>query len=463
MYHPEPEPKKRKMSKLTNVTPDFNYMIRITFWNGLGFIFFMFIKSYVVIYFFGGSGVTLGIIMALQPLARLISMPLIGYLTDHKSKKLLVLIGSLGRTISYFLYWISIVIHNLFLFGAGTFCQGLLVAFFWPPFFALLSDKSFKGSRTQSLATGRGKMIGFGFLLGAFISIPIFALVSIFLPENIALMYSPLLIFATINLIAGRHFYLKVDEDLTFEKYYNSLDDSNLNISIIEEKIENLENNAVKRKKQDKIFYIGFFILILAIMVSSITGTIYSPFISAFLIENFLPNFSERIIPIIVMIVYFPAQVISQLIAPSIGKVFDRISPSLSIISVEIFKAVMIWLLIWAFSPIDFAFFLIFLYIALEASIYLIQAIMSRISIKHRGKIFGLNIWIDQLGRVIGPLIGGILWDRLGYNIPFLISIYIGLCFIPIFILAIRTLGPYMVEQTKIDKIGIMSMNKNSN
>ncbi len=118
------------MSELIKTTPDFNSMIRITFWNGLGFIFFMFLKSYVVIYFFGGSGVTLGIIVALQPFARLISMPLIGYLTDHSSKKRLVLIGSMGRTLAYTLYWISLVIHNLFLFGVGTFCQGLLVGFF---------------------------------------------------------------------------------------------------------------------------------------------------------------------------------------------------------------------------------------------------------------------------------------------------------------------------------------------
>ena len=43
-----------------------------------------------------------------------------------------------------------------------------------------------------------------------------------------------------------------------------------------------------------------------------------------------------------------------------------------------------------------------------------------------------------------------------------LISIYIGLCLIPIFIFAIRTLSPYMVEQVKIDKIGIMKIKKNS-
>ncbi|MFX1572726.1 MAG: MFS transporter [Promethearchaeota archaeon] len=459
MYHSDPESKNQKMSELTNTTPDFNSMIRITFWNGLGFIFFMFLKSYVVIYYFGGTGVTLGIIMALQPFARLLSMPLIGYLTDHTSKKRLVLIGSMGRTLSYTLYWISLVIQNLFLFGVGTFCQGLLVAFFWPPFYALISEKSFKGSRTQYLATGRGKMIGYGFLMGAFISIPIFALVNIYIPENIPLMYSPLLIFAAINLIAGHRFYKKVDENLTFDNYYTSVADSNLDINNIEEKRENNEKN---NKNLNKVFYFGFSLLILVILVVSVTETIYSPFISAYLIENLLPGFSEKIIPIIVMIVYFPAQVISQLIAPILGKVFDRISPPLSIICIIIFKALMIWLLIWAFSPYDFAIVLIFLYIAVEANLYLIQAIMSRISIKHRGKIFGLNMWIDRLGRVIGPLIGGILWDTLGYDVPFIISIYIGLCLIPIFIFAVRTLSPYMVEQVDIDKLGIMKIKKNS-
>ncbi|MFW9818432.1 MAG: MFS transporter [Candidatus Thorarchaeota archaeon] len=420
-------------------------MIRITFWNGLGFIFFMFIKSYVVIYFFGGSGIELGIIMALQPFARLISMPLIAYLTDHASKKRLVLIGSMGRTISYFLYWFSLVIHNLYLFGAGTFLQGLLVAFFWPPFYSLISQKSSKKNRTQALATGRGKMIGYGFLMGAFISIPIFAIASIILPDNIPLMYSPLLIFAVINLFAGHRFYTKIDENLTFESYVASLSDPNSEFVVNGD--YGTGNGEFDNKKPDKIFYIAFFVLIIAILATSMAGTIYSPFISAYLIENLLIEFPENIIPVIVMIVYFPAQVLSQLFSPRLGKIFDRISPTISFTVINIFKALMIWLLIGAFTSIDFAIILILLYIALESNAYFIQAIMSRVSIKHRGKIFGLNIWIDRLGRVIGPLIGGILWDTMTYNSPFILSIFVGLFLIPIFIFSTRKLNPYMIEQ----------------
>ncbi|GAG85654.1 unnamed protein product, partial [marine sediment metagenome] len=173
--------------------------------------------------------------MALQPLARLFSMPLIAYLTDRYSKKRLVLIGSVGRTIAYFLYWFSLVVNDLHLFGTGTFIQGLLVGFFWPPFYSLISEKSFKGNRTQSLALGRGRMIGYGFVIGAFISIPIFALFNFLMPENVPLVYSPLLIFAIINLIAGHRFYLKVDETLTFEKYLTSLDGHNFNLPVLNE------------------------------------------------------------------------------------------------------------------------------------------------------------------------------------------------------------------------------------
>jgi len=461
----------RKPSDLIKTTPDFNSMIRITFWNGLGFIFFMFIKSYVVLFYFGSTGIVFGIIMAMQPFARLISMPLIAYLTDHTSKKLLVLIGSLGRTFSYSLYWISLVIKDLTLFGIGTFCQGLLVAFFWPPFFSLISEKSCKDNRTQALATGRGKMIGYGFLVGAFISIPIFGLTSIFMPNNIPLMYSPILIFAILNLIAGYRFHVRVDEDLTYEKFCASLDESNLQVQSLmsddvivgEETITTVEIHDIPEtfnRKLNKSFMVGFFALIIVILITSIAGTIYSTFISAYLILNLLPGFSDNIIPIIVMIVYFPAQVLSQLVAPKIGKLFDRISPTLSVIIVNVFKALMIWLLISAFTSIDFAIILILLYISLESNGYLIQAIMSRVSIKHRGKVFGLHMWVDRLGRVIGPLIGGILWDNVDQIAPFIISIFIILGLIPVFVFAIRKLSPYMVEKVDIDMMGVFRVKK---
>ena len=165
-------------------------------------------------------------------------------------------------------------------------------------------------------------------------------------------------------------------------------------------------------------------------------------------------------IPIVVMIVYFPAQVLSQLVSAKLGKIFDRVSPLLSVMVIGVLKALMILLLIFVLTPFSFAIILIFLYIAAESNIYLIQAIMSRISVKHRGKIFGLNMWIDRLGRVIGPLIGGILWDTMDNSVPFIISVYIGLGLIPLFMFAIQKLSPFMVEQVDIDRISVIGIKK---
>jgi len=291
------------------------------------------------------------------------------------------------------------------------------------------------------------------------------------MPNNIALMYSPILIFAILNLIAGYRFHVRVDEDLTYEKYCASLDDSNLHIEgfmsngVIDGEeimttVEILEIPKKIKKKLNKSFLAGFSALILVILITSMAGTIYSIFISAYLMKNLLPNISENIAPIIVMIVYFPAQVLSQLVAPKLGKLLDRISPTISIIIVNIFKGLMIWLLIGAFTSIDFAVILILLYISLESNGYLIQAIMSRVSIKHRGKVFGLHMWVDRIGRVIGPLIGGLLWDRVSETAPFIVSICIILCLIPVFVFAIRKLSPYMVEQVDIDTMGVLKIKK---
>ena len=116
-------------------------MIQIVFWNSVGFLFFGFIVSYIPIQLFGASGTDMGLIISLQAFGRLFSTPLIGYLTDRISKKKLILVGSLGRCVSYTMYYISIVLQSLHLFGAGIFTQGVLVGFFWPPFNSLIAQK----------------------------------------------------------------------------------------------------------------------------------------------------------------------------------------------------------------------------------------------------------------------------------------------------------------------------------
>lgn len=69
----------------------------------------------------------------------------------------------------------------------------------------------------------------------------------------------------------------------------------------------------------------------------------------------------------------------------------------------------------------------------------------SRISEKHRGKIFGLITAFDSLGFIIGPILGGLVYD-INYTIPFIISILVEWALIPFFIAAIWILNPRVIE-----------------
>jgi len=76
---------------------------------------------------------------------------------------------------------------------------------------------------------------------------------------------------------------------------------------------------------------------------------------------------------------------------------------------------------------------------------------LSRVSIKHRGKFFGLITSFDSIGMIIGPILGGIVYD-FNSTTPFLISILVEWLLIPFFIIGIWILNPQIVESLEEEK-----------
>ncbi len=450
-----------RKSSILKTTPDFDSVIRIVFWNGLGFIFFSFLKSFAVIYYFEGSGFDLGLIFSIQPLARLFVTPLIGYLTDKIPKKNLIFVGSIGRSFSYIIYYISFCIKSLELFGTGIMIQGVIVGFYWNAYSALIAEKSCKTNRTEAYGKGRGKQVGKGNILGAAISFPIFAIAS-FTGAVPAIIYCPLIIFSVSNLISGTIFFKNVDESLTYDRYVASLNQQVTVEEICEEenRIESLrikngevQNQTFKQKAPIGLI-IGFVLFLIAVLIYFTNGTISIPFIRTYLTDEILINFfppDDKIIPILILILYFPAQVISQMISQKIGEISDRHNNLISLILIYLFRALFTWLLIVMVSPWTFALILIFYHTTVIANTYLMHSIVSRVSTTHRGKIFGAYEVMRLLGSVIGPMIGGIIWDNpsLSRQTPFIISAIVLILMIPYILFAIWKLKPYMAE--KID------------
>ncbi|GAG59885.1 unnamed protein product, partial [marine sediment metagenome] len=169
------------------MTPDFIPMIRIIFWNSMGFFFFMFLIPYVTVQLLGVSKTELGLAFSIQMIGGLLSAPIVGYLTDRISKKLLILIGSFGRATCYILMYVGILLASFMLFTAGMFILGFFVGFFWTPLDTLISEKSNKANRSFAFGK-RGGMMGKGNLVGSVISFTIFSLSNIFVPENLFLV-----------------------------------------------------------------------------------------------------------------------------------------------------------------------------------------------------------------------------------------------------------------------------------
>ncbi|TFF89083.1 MAG: hypothetical protein EU548_08085 [Promethearchaeota archaeon] len=177
-------------------------------------------------------------------------------------------------------------------------------------------------------------------------------------------------------------------------------------------------------------------------MTSNINQSLAQPFFQVYLIDILLVENA-----VIVMLIYFPSQILSLLLAPKMGEIADRINPILGIAIVSGGGALVTWFIINSYNGIVFGIILTFDATFAWAGMLILQNVLSRISKQHRGKVFGTKQWISLLGGIIGPIIGGFAWDILGPQFPFIISIIIELSVIPLYIIAILALNPYMAEK----------------
>ena len=164
-----------------------------------------------------------------------------------------------------------------------------------------------------------------------------------------------------------------------------------------------------------------FIILLVILFLENMVGSLVGSFLEFFLLENITDNISFLILA------YVPGAILSILLAPRIGRIADRINPSYVLGIASTIGAVTTWLLInsqeiWQFSIL----FIIDATVVSSAGLVL-SKIVSSISRKRRGSVFGLHGSITNLGRISGPLIGGALWD-VKSTFPFILSIIVEGC-----------------------------------
>ncbi|MFX1286714.1 MAG: MFS transporter [Promethearchaeota archaeon] len=409
------------------VTGDFNSMIKITIFNSLGFFFLEFLIPYVASQELQATGVDMGVIFSIIVVGYMISSPFVGAITDRMSKKLLVFIGSIGRGIAYFVLYMAIILKSLLGLIIGMFSLGFLAGFFWIPLETLIAEKS--SAENRSYAYGKQYAAeGIGTFFGAFIGFGILLIAIEIAPNNSFLIYSALVVFGLVNILAGMLFFTLVDESIKFDE--NPEKES---IAI------DLTQNWIPSG-----LLIGLGLLFIVLFLSSTNGSLAKPFLNVYLLENIENN------PTLAALAYAPSGIISMLLAPKLGEIADRTNPYLGISIASGLGALVTFSLINTSNLWIFAVLLIMDVTVVTTGELIISNIISRVSKSHRGKIFGFQSTFTNFGAIIGPILGGIVWDLYSSKSPFIVSIVVELALIPLFILAIFLLMPHLAESLEV-------------
>ena len=417
----------------TRFTPDFNHMLKIVILNSLGFFFIGFLVPIIARFNMAANLIQISLIVSFQVLGRTISGTITGFLTDRAaSRKKLVLTGSIGRGISYFIIFTAIILNSLILLGIGTFTLGFMAGVFWVPFNTLIAEKSNKDNRSEAYGK-RNSANAIGQMIGGVIGFILLMILGPF-TVNPFLLYASIPMFGIANFIAGFKFNREVDESIKFNTPSNHLTNRSIK-----------ENNNGQTKLAGPIIF-GSIFLMLVLFLSNINGTIAKPFLNIYVIETIESNVQ------LVTWAYLPAGIVATLLAPKLGILVDKFRPAIGITITSTLGALVTWLLINSANIWVFTLLLLIDLTIMIASGLIFQNLLSRISLKNRGKILGSGEFFQFLGSFIGPLLGGIVGDFIGLRYPFIISIFVELSLIPLYLIVVYYLIPHLAEAYAIKK-----------
>lgn len=286
-------------------TKDFNKMLEIVFLNSLGFFFLSFWTPVIARTNMGATGFQVGLVVVFQVLGRMISGFITGFITDRiKKRTILVVIGSFGRAISYFIIYAAIITNLILLLNIGTFTLGFMAGVFWVPFNTFVAEKSSKKHRSQAYGK-RDSANALGQIIGSLLG---FSLVMV--PEDFTtnpfIIYCAIPIYGIGNLIAGIIFYRRVDESIKF------LESNNL-----KNNLKNFSNNT--KFLYSRAIIVGIIFLITVLFLGSINSSIARPYLNLYLLEDMGGDIE------LVIWAYLPAGVLASLLAPKLGILVDKL------------------------------------------------------------------------------------------------------------------------------------------
>ena len=265
-------------------------------------------------------------------------------------------------------------------------------------------------------------------LIGTIVGFVIFSVANVITPDNAFLIFGAIPIFGISNFYAGIQFSRKVDEEKKFI-YPENDDDSSL-----EPKSENSTESL--KKPPGFLYFLGIIILFSGFLLTAINFGFYRPYIQRYVLDFINDNAG------LVATFYLPTALIGALIAPKLGTLADKINTYLAIAIASFLGGLVTWLIINSGNLWIFAILLVIDQTIMLTVSFVFVNFLSRVSVKHRGKIFGLITVFESIGMMIGPILGGLVYEIISPQAPFIISIIVEWSLISFFIVGIWILNP---------------------
>ena len=324
----------------------------------------------------------------------IIIRPFIGKLIDKIGRKPVLIMAILIYSIAYLIF--SIATTTLLLYIARAI-QGVASALMGISIYAIVADTY----DLNNISKGFGKVNSAkstGIIYGCILSFLILSKVQFFQGlKTLFIIFALTSLFALFKVITT----FKESKNVSVHKKFN---------------IKNYSSNTIK--------------LLIIVFISSLSSSMVSPILMIYLQDKITTDISG------LALAFFPAMVVGSLLSVKIGGISDKLGKKksmviamfiegITMIILPSLKSLLLFAVIWTISSIGGI-----LYNLAESGLY-----TELNTSNDNGEIFGIYTLVSDLGVMIGPLIGGFLYETISKTFPFYsngIAVIIIAIFIPV-------------------------------
>jgi DHA1 family multidrug resistance protein-like MFS transporter len=342
---------------------------------------------------FGVGGTELGWMMSTYSLMQLICAPVWGILSDRYGRKPILSIGILGYAITLFMFGLAKTFTMLFV---ARSLSGILSSATMPTAMAYIGDNTQQSEKSKGMGQ-LGAMVGVGVILGPLVA-GLLSTDSLSLPFFVGSGLAFLALLLVIFMLPESRFASRSSSNLP------PLNEQTPIVQAFPAAPESTQPRT--RDIYLRVLLSPAGILLLLIFIMSFGMTNFQGMIGLYVVDKFA--FNTKQVGTIWMVMGF-IMIIAQgvLVGPLTNKLGD-----LRLIKIGLFGgAIGFGLVAFAVDYLTTLLALGFFMFALSLIGPALNSYISNFAGEHQGTVMGLNSASTSLGRVVGPLWGGYLYD----------------------------------------------------